>query len=139
MSVNKTKRKESKVEFDATYFKLFNDATFLIENHFGAKNETMITQIIGDRILRVVFDIGTHIRMANSIYPTCEIEYQERRLHQDKAIGLCFDLLTKYQLILEKLKIPDDKYVNEIKNVIHEINCLKRWRETDHKRFKFAG
>lgn len=139
MSVNKTKRKESKVEFDATYFKLFNDATSLIENHFGAKNETMITQIIGDRILRVVFDIGTHIRMANSIYPTCEIEYQERRLHQDKAIGLCFDLLTKYQLILEKLRIPDDKYVNEIKNVIHEINCLKRWRETDHKRFKFAG
>ena len=77
--------------------------------------------------------------MANSIYPKTKVEFEERRINQDKAIGLCFDLLTKYQLVMNTLKVKDDKYTVEIKNISHEINCIKSWRASDNKRFKDLG
>lgn len=39
MPVAKGNRKESKVEFDNTYYKIHDDAVKLIENHLGAKGE----------------------------------------------------------------------------------------------------
>lgn len=84
-------------------------------------------------------ELGTYIRIANSIYPVYQSELEERRLAQDKAIGLCFDLLTKYQLAMHTLKVKDDKYTVEIKHIIHEINCIKKWRMSDSNRFKNLG
>lgn len=143
MSVNKGDRRESKVEFDNTYFKVYDDCVRLIECSFGAKGEIKekkqgYIRAMSDRILKSVCDMGTYIRIANSIYPQYQSELEERRIAQEKAIGLCFDVMTKYQLIMTELKVPDDKHTNEIKNLIHEINCLKKWRESD-KRFKNLG
>ena len=144
MSVPKSKRKDSKVEFDNTYFKIYNDCILLIMNKFGAKGDiaqkyaTYINAMSIDT-LKTINEIGRQIRIANSIFPTCDIEYQERRLSQDKAIGLCYDLLTKYQIIMNILKVSDNKYVAEIEHIIHEINCLKSWRTSDNKRFKNIG
>jgi len=39
MSVVKGDRKESKVEFDNTFFKVFEDCVRLTENGFGAKTD----------------------------------------------------------------------------------------------------
>ena len=141
MSVNKSDRRESKVEFDNTYFKIYRDAVNLVENRFGSKDESKRSYIsfMSSAIMRSVTDLGTYIRIANSIYPTCNGEYAERRIAQDKAIGLCYDLMTKYQLVLSELHIPDDKYTNEIKQLIHEINCLKKWRSSDNERFRNLG
>ena len=94
---------------------------------------------MSEKIFRNICDIGTHIRIANSIYPTDKSELLERRLEQERAIGLCYDLLTKYQLAMRTLKVPDDKYVVEVKNIVHEINCLKSWRKSDNKRFGYLG
>jgi hypothetical protein len=143
MSVNKGDRRESKVEFDNTYFKVYDDCVRLIECSFGAKGDIKekkqgYIRAMSDRILKSVCDMGTYIRIANSIYPQYQSELEERRIAQEKAIGLCFDVMTKYQLIMTELKVPDDKHTNEIKNLIHEINCLKKWRESD-KRFKNLG
>lgn len=139
MSVNKVDRRESKIEFDNTYFKVYDDAIRLIRNHFGADKKRRIEykgyiKVMATKILDLVMEMGTHIRIANSIYPKYPRELETRRLEQDKAIGLCFDLLTKYQIIMRELHVKDDKYVQEIKNVVHEINCLKKWRASD-KRF----
>ena len=144
MSVSKPDRKDSRVEFDNTYFKVYHDAVeitnrFLFADEDKIKNRNDYIRTMSSRILIVASDIGTHIRIANSIYPTCKEEYLERRISQEKAIGLCYDLLTKYQLIMKELSIRDDKYVNEIKNVVHEINCLKKWRTSDNKRFGQLG
>lgn len=144
MSVPKSKRRDSKVEFDNNYFKIYNDCILLIMNKFGAKGdiaqkyEVYIKAMALDT-LKTINEIGRQIRIANSIFPTCDIEYQERRLSQDKAIGLCYDLLTKYQIIMNILRVSDNKYVGEIEHIIHEINCLKSWRTSDNKRFKNIG
>lgn len=137
-------RKPSKVEFDNTYYKIYDDAVNLIELNFGAdkrfqEEHKSYLEVASKKIYAVVYDIGTNIRIANSIYPTCQSEAKERRLHQEKAIGLCYDLLTKYNLVMRRLKIRDDKYTLELKNVTHEINCLKRWKESDDKRYKNLG
>ena len=143
MAVNKSDRKESKVEFDATYFKVYHDAVNLIENNFRAKGRQAERKgyigYMASAIMKSVTELGTYIRIANSIYPIYKSELEERRIAQEKAIGLCFDLLTKYQLVMTELKISDDKNTNEIKHVVHEINCLKKWRTSDNKRFNKLG
>lgn len=144
MSVKKGDRRDSKVEFDNIYFRIHDDAIKLIQNYFGAKKQTRedFSNYIRSASLSVykdVFDIGTYIRMANSIYPRTKLELDTRRLYQDKAIGLCFDLLTKYQLTMRTLGVKDDKYTIETGNIVHEINCLKSWRQSDNSRFKNLG
>lgn len=144
MSVVKGNRRESKVEFDNNYFKIHDDAVRIIKNSFGADKEERKTnaayiRAVSIKVLEDVLDIGKYIRMANSIYPKTKVEFEERRINQDKAIGLCFDLLTKYQLVMNTLKVKDDKYTVEIKNISHEINCIKSWRASDNKRFKDLG
>lgn len=140
MSVPKGKRNESKVEFDNTYCQLYKDAVRLINCQFGAsekvrENYALYIQEMSRKILDLVAEIGKHIRIANSIYPQTRMEYETRRTEQGIAIGLCFDLLTQYQLIMYTLGAKDNKYVNEVKILIKEINCLKKWRTSDN-RFK---
>lgn len=143
MSVTKSNRKESKVEFDATYFKVYDDAVKLVENRFYAKDEQAERKpyigYMASAIMKSVTELGTYIRIANSIYPIYKSELEERRIAQEKAIGLCFDILTKYQLVMNELKVPDDKHTEEVKHLIHEINCLKKWRSSDNKRFGNLG
>lgn len=144
MSVNKPDRRESSVQFDATYYEVFRDANFLVQHHFGAKdnkylNNQRFLSVFETNVIRIVLDIGTNIRIANAIYPRSAEEYHERIIHQDKAIGLCQDLLTKYQLVMNMLRLPDDKYIEPIKDLSHEINCLKKWKDADQKRFKHLG
>lgn len=144
MAVNTVDRRESRVEFDRVYFRVYDDAMKIIQNNFGASKELREERkgyiaVMSDRVLKSVTDLGTHIRIANSIFPKYRSELEERRLEQEKAIGLCYDLLTKYQLAMTYLKVKDNKYVQEIKNLSHEINCLKRWRDSDRKRFSDLG
>lgn len=144
MSVVKGNRRESKVEFDNSFYKVHDDAVQIIKNSFGADKEMRETnaayiKAMSVKVLEDILDIGKHIRIANSIYPKFKEELKERRIHQDKAIGLCYDILTKYQLIMNVLKVKDDKYTVEIKDISHEINCLKSWRASDNKRFKELG
>ena len=143
MSVNKSDRRESKVEFDATYFKVYDDAVKLIGRNFGAKKEQADRKgyigYMADGIMKSVTSLGTYIRIANSIYPIYKEELIERRIAQEKTIGLCFDILTKYQLVMTELRVPDDKNTDEIKHLVHEINCLKKWRSSDNKRFANIG
>ena len=144
MSVKKGDRKESKVEFDNTYFKVYSDAVHLINIRFGADDNqknvySLYIQTMCEKVLETVSDVGKYIRIANSIYPQFKSEYEERRIAQDKAIGLCYDLLTKYELIMFSLGAKDNQYVNETKNLVHEINCLKKWRKADNSRFKNLG
>lgn len=143
MPTPKGDQRKSRVEFDNVYFKVYEDAVRLCENNFGANEDMRIAYkeyISANKteIMQDVLAIGRYIRMANSIYPKSKedtTEIEARRLYQSQAIGLCYDILTKYELLMKMFKVKDDKYTLETKNLSHEINCLKNWRKSDNKRF----
>ena len=144
MSVNKADRRESKIEYENNFFKVYKDAIFLAEHSFGASEEVKAKREIflrtsGTNVITTAYDIGKQIRLASSIYPKYISELEERRKIQEKAIGLCYDLLIKYQIIMDQLHIPGDKYTRHIKTVINEIRCLEKWKKSDSKKFKYLG
>ena len=138
MSVVQSKRNQSKVEFEMIYFQLADGIDTLVEHDFFAegvlaqKNRAFL-----DMRCRTLEDLTDkllyHIKIANSIYPMCIAEWEERRIEMDKAIGICFAILTIFQRIMIRLRIPDNKYTLDIQNVVRMINSLKAWRRGDYK------
>lgn len=68
--MSKGNRKESKVEFDNNYFKIYADYMRLKSNNFGVKNEMLEKhsddiRTSSEEILKVIYNIGTYIRIAN--------------------------------------------------------------------------
>lgn len=138
MGVPKSKRSQSKVEFEALYFKLADGIDTLVEHDFYASKELIdrnrVFLDIRARSLEELTDkLLYHIKVANSIYPTCVSEWEERRINIGMAIGVCFAILTHYQRILMRLKVPDNKYVDNLECIVKMINSLKAWRKSDNK------
>lgn len=138
MSVVKSKRSQSKVEFEMVYFLVADGVDFLVEHDFFAegllaqKNRVFLdmrSRALEDLTDKLVF----YIKIANSIYPQCITEWEERRVAQGKAIGTCYAILTNMQRIMMRLRIPDNKYTLDIQNVMRMINSLKAWRKSDNK------
>lgn len=138
MSVVKSKRSKSKVEFEMLYFKLADGIDNLIEHDFWAdgllavKNRKFLDARV-QTLENLTDELLFRIKIANSIYPTCMLELEERRLSMDRAIGTCFCILTCIQRIMQRLRIPDDKYTLDIINIQKMINSLKAWRKSDNK------
>lgn len=137
MSVPKSKRGKSKVEFEMTYFKLADGLDSLVENYFWAEYETiqkhkLFIRLRAEAIEKLTDELVFHIKIANSIYPTCMAEWEERRVEMGKAIGTCYALLTHLQRVMMRLRIPDNKYTDDISNVVRMINSLKAWRKSDN-------
>ena len=141
MSVPKGKRTKSREEFDSLHYRIHDDAVDMIEHNFRAKpeiaeqNQSYIHSA-SKMLMSLVFDLVYHIKVANSLYPITHEELTERRIEQDKAIGVCFDIMTLYELVMHKLKVKDDMGVTEIRNVNHQVNSIKKWRSSDNKRFQ---
>ncbi len=140
-SVPKGERQESKQEFDAIYYRIHDEAINMIETNFHAGKETAekhraYINSAAKALMCSVWDLVYHIKVANSLYPTTAEELTERRMEQEKAIGICFDILTMYELVMHKLKVKDDMGVAEIRTVNHQINAIKKWRSSDNKRFR---
>ena len=138
MSVVKSKRNKSSVEFEMILFQLVDGIDNLVEHDFYAegmlaiKNKMFLemrSRALEDLTDKLVF----YIKIANSIYPQCITEWEERRVAQGKAIGTCYAVLTNMQRIMMRLRIPDNKYTLDIQNVMRMINSLKAWRKSDNK------
>jgi len=85
MSVVKSKRNQSKIEFENLYFKLADNVDNLVEHKFYANEDILernsVFLDIRCRSLEELTDILLyHIKIANSIYPTCMSEWEERRV-----------------------------------------------------------
>ena len=138
MSVVKSKRTQSKIEFEMIYFLVADGVDNLVEHDFYADGELarknrVFLNIRGQSFERQTDNLLYYIKMANSIYPQCMAEYEERRGLIGKAIGTCYSILTNYQRVMQRLRIPDGKYSIEIKNLMRMINSLKSWRKSDNK------
>ena len=138
MSVVKSKRGESKIEFEQLYFQLADNIDNLVEHDFYA--EGLLAQknrvFLNARAMtleRLTDSLLYYIKIANSIYPICMNEWEERRLSMDKAIGTCYTILTNYQRIMIRLRVPDNKYTLDIKIINRMINSLKAWRKSDNR------
>ena len=136
--VEKSKRGKSKVEFEQIYFQLADWIDNLVEHDFYAegllaqKNRVFLD--IRSRTLEDLTDkLLYYIKIANSIYPTCMTEWEERRVTIGKAIGICYAILTNYQRIMIRLRVPDNKYTMDVRNIMRMINSLKAWRKSDNK------
>ena len=141
MATPKGERNISKEEFDAIYYRICDDAEDMITHNFRASKETAYEHQIyiaaAAKALRAAYwDLVYHIKVANALYPTTTEELTERRIHQETAIGICFDIQTLYELVLHKLKVKNDMGVVEIKHVQHQINAIRAWRKSDNRRFK---
>ena len=93
----------------------------------------MFLNIVSKHLIQLSFDLLYNIKIANSIYPTCRAEYEERRVAMGKAIGTCYAILTCIQRVMIRLRVPDDRYTEDVKNVVRMINSLKAWRKSDNK------
>ena len=138
MSVVKSKRGKSNVEFEQIYFQLADGIDNIVEHDFYAegllaqKNRVFLD--IRSRTLEDLTDkLLYYIKIANSIYPTCMTEWEERRVTIGKAIGICYAILTNYQRIMIRLRVPDNKYTMDVRNIMRMINSLKAWRKSDNK------
>ena len=74
-----------------------------------------------------------NITAANSIYPVCMAEWEERRLYQDRAIGNCEILFQEMAYALSILPVDVDKYMRYVDIIQRQIALLKGWRKSDNK------
>ena len=90
MSVVKSKRNESKVEFEMLFFRVADGVDTLVEHSFYAdglllqQNKTFVTTRMNS-LERLTDSLLYYIKIANSIYPTCMAEWDERRISIGKA------------------------------------------------------
>jgi len=87
-------------------------------------------------MLDIMRDMIRNITSANSIYPTSEEEFYERRIKQDRAIGNCEQLLQEMQYIITVLPTDVQKYMKYVDMIEREIALLKGWRKSDNKILK---
>ncbi len=138
MSVVKSKRSQSKIEFEMIYFQVVEGVDNLVEHDFYAEGDLAQKNrvFLNARCMsleRLTDSLLYYIKIANSIYPICMAEWEERRVSIGKAIGSCYAILTNYQRIMMRLRVPDDKYTSDVRNLIRMINSLKAWRKSDNK------
>jgi hypothetical protein len=77
-----------------------------------------------------------NITYANSVYPTRELEYDQRRLYQNRAIANCYQMLQEMQYVISVLPVDAERYMNYVGMIDREIVLLKGWRKSDNRILK---
>lgn len=67
------------------------------------------------------------------LYKLPVIECDERRIHQDLALGHCENLIQELQYIITTLPVNIEKYENITNMIIQEQALIKGWRKSDNK------
>lgn len=83
-------------------------------------------------------EIPLHLRAANSIWPSCQLELDARRLELDKAIAACWKLQDELQYVAETIPADFNKYTGIVLEIDKLVAYIKNLRKSDAKRFKAA-
>ena len=89
-----------------------------------------------DRILDLVQGISSHLRAANTIWPTYKAEFVERRLEMDRALECCNMLQDELQYLVETLPADINKYTAIVREIDAEFNLIKALRQSDNRFLK---
>lgn len=84
-------------------------------------------------ILNLCRNMIHEIFLANEIFPQYICECDERRIHQDLALGYCENLIQELQYIITTLPVNIEKYETITNMIIHEQDLIKGWRKSDNK------
>ncbi len=125
---------KSMTEEDAAIFQNLMDKyeyTSIIEEY-----PCWIIDNMRTNILNLCHSMIMNITQANTIYPTNEYEYYDRRNYQNHAIGNCEQLLQEMQYIISIIPVDANKYLPYVKMITKEIQLLKGWRKSDNRILK---
>ena len=89
-----------------------------------------------ERILDFTQGIASHLRAANTIWPTYKAEFVERRLEMDKALECCNRLQDELQYLVETLPADINKYTAIVREIDAEFNLIKALRQSDNRFLK---
>lgn len=96
--------------------------------------KTWLIKHYKEEIWKYAQELSYHIRVANTINPILVREYEERRLHQDKAMACCLHLLDLLDQTKEILHVKLSK-VNPIIDLLHsERRMIQEWRKSDYNK-----
>lgn len=84
-------------------------------------------------------EIPLHLRAANSIWPSCQMELDARRLELDRAIAACWKLQDELQYVAEAIPADFNKYTGIVLEIDKLVAYIKNLRKSDAKRFKAAA
>lgn len=99
----------------------------------GEEKSQWFVRKIQDKIFDMTEELMNEIIMANSIYPVILQECDERRIHQDRAIGLCYSLASEFEYIVKVFNFDVGKFSQPLSMISDEINLLKGWRKSDNR------
>lgn len=150
MAVAKYKRKESKFEVIDKFLRIRKYMTFYIMKDFGIKGKMTKVELMflteeRSAIIETMRNIMTEINLANNIYVTNYVEYEQRRLHQDNAISYMINLYSELQYVIDvfKQKEKEEKCIykkykeqnekDKNKEVIDENKEVKDKKDDDTK------
>ena len=88
----------------------------------------------------IVQRIDSEFKQANSIYPSktpaFEQEYIERRIHLDKAIASCYELIGELEHIVRTLPVDKNKFCSLEDAIDNQIKLFKGVRKSDNRFLK---
>ena len=137
MSVPKSKRKRSRFEVFHNMQCLQKELVKYLMLDFGVTRctnlgEAQFLDLKFERIINLCADIVGDIHRANDLFVTNLLEYEQRRLYQDKAIANCDVLKQELQSIVDIIPgLNINKYKTSIKMIDKEIILIKSWRKSD--------
>lgn len=128
--------KTTELEFHDTAFELDREIWNFIKNEYKnkSKNEhgelpVRYWQTHAVPLHRECWRLIAEITYANSIYPTNDEELQERKKHQQEAIGCCYNLFQLLRLMLNEIpSINADKLGPALALINKEADLLKAWK-----------
>lgn len=126
--------------FSGRSYEELTDVEQQIYDHFRKQQEAFDSWFIMDErkaVIDCLRSITEHVYTANSIYPTFQEELEERRIHQDLAIGQCYRLVQELQYAIETLPVDVNSFLRFGEDIQREIDLIKGWRKSDNK-FKGA-
>ena len=133
-------RAEINFSFDTPYKNI--DGKTLVLNFdvkgdvFVSTHKTWLIQIFRDKLIDTTFELMEHVNTANDIHPITLVEFDERRLLQDKAIADCYHISHILQQAIKYLYIQPSKIENLVGLIKMEIKLLRGWRKSEYKKRK---
>jgi hypothetical protein len=152
LSVLKSKRSLSKLEFYHNARKLRKDITELLLRDFGVRDKVRKIKTEGNmeltiidefpnwliiefrnNVLRLLHNLIMNITAGNTIYPTIPEEITVRRRYQTAAIVNCEQLLQELMYCSDVLPLGLEKFTPFVDAIEFEIRLLKGWRKSTNK------
>ena len=138
-SVPKSKRRKSKFEVIQVAYDFRLKLDEYIDHDFYIERIDEKDRIVLDNIRAFMMDeprrLLNKLILANCIFITNMLEYDQRRLYQDEALGHCTNIVVELQYLIRKFKglVNVNKYSDLINILENEQARIKGWRQSDIK------